>query len=417
MVTVELERAHIFCDFLKVDSNNKVIATEKYELVRADTDEGTGLYMETGDFNQHSLKIFNYNHVVDDTITKLFKAFPEHIKNEIINVSVRSDLDKFQNYDDIVSYSSNSSSVLIGFTLPLKFKQVTAEAGYKKDNVILPAAIEVYYAIDSEDNITNASIEFRAIDRDSFIIYNMDATPIDNFNDLAKFQYKPVDKACLNTEGGRIITDRSMCNAVDLFVSTPYDFIPYFISQKGNVTFKIENTVNDLVKYNASKNKELTYKITVTNTGNASSSDNVITTNVAKEVTVNEKGISDSGVYNKKDHTITWNVDLIDVGEVLSVTYEATAPADANGKELIGNSSIRSAQVTKDVYSNFTVVTLDKVIEVVKNPNTGTMLYVANTNVGISVDWLMSILLFFAVLLIVFRISFKKMRMKRYKDI
>jgi high-affinity K+ transport system ATPase subunit B len=129
-------------------------------------------------------------------------------------------------------------------------------------------------------------------------------------------------------------------------------------------------------------------------------------------VVVEESSISDSGVYNKQSNTISWNITKIDASEEVKVSYKAIAPKSADGKELIGNSYITSDQVTTRVYSNNTIVTLDKIVEIIDNPNTGMhMLYIPNTNIGIPISFLFIIIMIICISLVVFKNKFMKKSM------
>ena len=155
--------------------------------------------------------------------------------------------------------------------------------------------------------------------------------------------------------------------------------------------------------------RSLEYKILVKNIGNAPSSDNVITTNVPQKVIVEETSISDSGIYNKKDNTITWRVDRIDIEEEFIVSYNAIAIKESDEKELIGNSNVTSQQMSSKVYSNNTIVSLDKIVEIIYNPVTGSnMIYIPNTNIGMPVSILFMIIIILSVTATTITIKIKK---------
>jgi hypothetical protein len=291
---------------------------------------------------------------------------------------------------------------------PIIVKQVKGEPGYKQNDIILRTEFELRFNYDREtgEKVSKTVVVGAWLDYGQ-IIYGGEIGPITSIEQYGQIQYSTldgsdVDRACLTTNYGVIaFTD---CNTWDNFGSTGFNMVPYFVEEKGEVKFEVENLVNGMAKYNASKDKKLEYTIKVKNTGNASSGDNVIKTYVPKEVSVNENKISDGGVYNKNEHTITWNIDYIEIGEVLSVSYEATAPEKTDGKELIGKSSIQSGQVLTEVYSTNTIVTLDRIVEVINNPNTGTMVYIANTNIGVPISVLvMFVIALFAVIVVLIK--------------
>jgi len=214
--------------------------------------------------------------------------------------------------------------------------------------------------------------------------------------------------SCINTNNDMIIMDSDECTVHDKYGSGAYTLVPYFVEEKGTVKFEIENTVNGLAKYNASKDKSLEYIINVQNNGDIASTQNKIVTYVPSGVTVIKDSISDSGVYSESDGTITWMLDNIEVSEKVEFSYKATAPADAEGKELIGHSTVESGQVLNAVYSNNTVVTMDKIVEVINNPETGTMVYIAHTNIGLPLSYIMMFLVALCVVILFLARKLKK---------
>ena len=152
--------------------------------------------------------------------------------------------------------------------------------------------------------------------------------------------------------------------------------ITNFVEEKGTVKLEIENTVNGALEFNAKDNRELEYKITVKNTGDATSGNNIIETTVADEVIVKEETISDAGNYDKVDKTITWRIDNLDSNEEYSVYYNATISSGVDkNKTYIGKSKVFSNQ-SDEVSSKETKVFLNKSSEVINgkdnlvNPNT-----------------------------------------------
>jgi uncharacterized repeat protein (TIGR01451 family) len=243
------------------------------------------------------------------------------------------------------------------------------------------------------------------------MIYDADTPEINSISDLRSFTPESIESACMNTDNqGKIITDLSGCTKhKDYYGSGSYYLVPYFVAKNGEVKFEIQNTVNNVVKYNASKEKGLKYKVSVTNTGNAASDNNIITAYLPKEITIIESTITDNGVYNRENHTITWTYEYMEEKEKHDFYYEATAPAETNGKELITNASVKSNQVLTDTYSNNTIVTLDKIVEIISNPKTGTTtVYIPNTNIGVPINILLLLIVALCVATIIVKSHKKK---------
>ena len=220
---------------------------------------------------------------------------------------------------------------------------------------------------------------------------------ITTIKDLLTKEYSTIqDKSCVNTHNDYIIMDDvNSCIPMDYNNSAgSFKLVPYFVDERGTVSFDITNTVNGLVKYNASNDKHLEYKITVKNKGDITSTNNIIITYVPEKVEVDEDSISDSGEYDSEHHSITWVIDQLEAQEETEFSYNAIVDKDINGEELIGHSTVESDQTMIATYSNNTIVSLDKIVEIITNPNTGiTMVYVPNTNIGVPVS------LFFMVLI------------------
>ena len=394
--------SYITLSFFKVSSDNKVLKNQKYELASIEG-EGTGKYLELKEDGRYSIKDSNTEN--NDT-SFVIPILPNAIKAVLSSINTREEaLALGTTYGNFFRTSTyNGDRISVNFYIPVRLKHINGEPGYKKNDIIFKAPVNVNYTYDNSNQITYKRMYFSIWNMDNGYIYGHEVTAGNSVTDLSTLSYTSFNReesACLYTNAGLIITDYARCTTSEPYGSGVYYSVPYFVDEEGTVKFEIENTVNGLAKYNASKEKKLEYKINVKNVGNASCDSNVITTSVPKEVTVDEKAISDSGVYNKKDNTITWNVDLIEIDEALTFTYNATAPEGVNGKELVGNSSITCGQVAGAAQSNNTIVTLDKVVEVIKNPDTHTMVYIANTNIGMPLSFLLTLLLLLSVILLV----------------
>lgn len=143
------------------------------------------------------------------------------------------------------------------------------------------------------------------------------------------------------------------------------DYVPLILfNEKGNVLLKINNYVNNFAKYTTTRGKTLNYRVEVVNSGTAPSTNNVIVTNVPKELVYVKGSASDGGIYNKTNHTITWRVNSIKANSSVSFRYSATVPKDAlAGIEFIGKSIISSQEIG-EIQSRETNVSL------INNPKT-----------------------------------------------
>lgn len=402
----------IYSLFFKVNSDNKVLKDQKYEIVSADKEISTGIYTQVGEYGQYYIKDGGY--VEESSSDFVVNVLPEFVKEALKNVNTLDDALAFEEFgsENVSVYNPTYSKfVRLIFNVPVKYKQVESSPGYVKQNIYNIAEVIVKFEYDDNNQVTNSHIDLRLWY--SNYIYEEDFVLADDFSKLYLYgndaEFADYGYACLNTNVDTIVMpDTEECTVEDSFGSIGFSTVAYFVDQKGTVKFEITNTVNDLAKYNASKDKNLEYKINIKNTGDVASGDNVINSYVPVGIEVVEDSISDSGVYNKEKSTITWNVDYIEALEELVVSYKAVAPSESNNKEYIGYSDIVSAQLEKEVQSGNTIVTLDKVIEVVTNPDTDVnMIYIAHSNIGIPVSYLV---VFVAVMCFVSVVLFKKIK-------
>lgn len=399
----------LFLDFFKVSPNNKILTNQQFELSSIDG-KGTGFFTNISDYGTYNINWYD-NTSSESTLSFVENVLPDFVIDELSTVHTRDDLNKFNAYGSNFNIYGNDYSTNISFVLPVRLKQTITEEGYKKKDIVVLAEVEVVYYYDDSNNIYRKSLEFEIWNSEIGMMYNNEIGDLKTMNDLNNFISDDLEDACLNSANGRIITNYRRCTESNMLFSSEYFMVPYFIDEEGTVKLEITNTVNNLAKYNASDNKKLEYKICVKNTGDISSTNNVIVSYVPKGIEVDLKSISNSGTYNKSDNTITWNIDLIEEGKEIELSYKAMAPSTANGNELIGKSSVISDQVKTKVYSNDTIVTLDKIVEIIKNPKTGTsMIYIPNTNIGLPLNIFLVILASLIILgmFIVKKFKFKK---------
>jgi len=377
-----------------------------------DEEVNTGLVVSNKNSKNNLFVITHENEEGAEAIS-LYKALPKVVREELENIKTIEDIEalsqKDADYHSIKNEADNNYR--LSFEVPIRFKQTKMLGGYQSNNVIYSLGTRIYYKYDSNNKITNKRINFNSWNKSLGIIQGNDIPAYSKLSDMEKFYSSEQAKACMNSDDqGKIITDNSECTDHISMGSGIFTLVPYFINKEGTVNLKITNTVNGLARYNASKNNNLQYRIEVTNMGNANSSNNIITTRVPSLVQVDTKSISNYGTYNKKSNTITWNIDEIQAGEKVQLFYRAIAPESAKNKELVGNSSVKSEQVANVVQSTNTVVTLDRIVEIIKNPETGTLIHLVNTNITLPVSFVISFILILSILsfLIVRKIHIKK---------
>lgn len=396
--------------FFKVSDEYKVLKGQKYEIMAYDESSTTGRFLEEGQYGQYYMRDSNYSY---DNNSFSINILPQYFRDFMDSINSYEDYYDFAQSKGInlngyySTWQYNLPALLYRFYIPVKLKEITGTPGYKKQDlaIIFNVDFEIMYDRDTHEALYKY---VRTEAWNSWFVDLDDYKDIKNIDDLISVNNSPQEYdgeySCINTNNDMIIMDSFECTYSDQYGSTGYTLVPYFVEEKGTVKFEIENTVNGLTKYNASKDKNLKYEISIKNIGDVESTNNIIKTFIPEEIEVKEDSISDNGVYDKDGHFITWNLNMIDVGNVYSFTYDALAPNETNGKDLIGKSSIESDQVLDAVFSSNTIVTLDKIVEIIENPNTGTMVYLANSNIGLPLSYLMMLLItFFVVILFLVR--------------
>ncbi len=409
-----------FLVFMKVDENYKIINDEKYELLPISGKETTGIYSTIGSQGQYRLN----GEISSSGNSNLAKSFvPQFILDDISSVNSLQEVENKYKDKDAYQYNYFTGVSDVVFYLPYKLKQTQTKEGYKNSDIYVTGRVTVSFWYNTDGSIESKYISI-LIDNNVLGYDISNVKPVNNEEDIVYYNNAQITHgdACINTSdsGTIIIGDESLCTYEDDSYnrySSYYNVVPYFVSKKATVTLEIKNTVNNVSKYDASKDKNLEYQITIKNTGNITSTNNVIVTYVPKEVEVNKNGISDNGTYNQNNHTITWVLGAIEANESKTLTYKATAPKETH-QNLVGHSTIKSDQVAKEVISNDTVVVVEKEQESVnaksieENPNTA--------NFGPYLLYSKPFLLVYSVLLIIvvtITVKFIKKRLKinRYR--
>ena len=259
------------------------------------------------------------------TLNSIIGMFPPKIQNDL-NTFLKT---RSTNHLGSDYYYLNNNT--IGFAIPFFIEEETAPSGYiVGEKIVLPIIVM------GTLNGDNVELILQTDDPYLYLKYNKNL----DYNDFSRyimshsFENDLVDCRNLNFHS-------NVLDNIDL----DYDPIILF-NEKGNVSLKINNYVNNLSKYTTTRGKTLNYRIEVVNSGSAASTNNVIVTNVPKELVYVKGSASDGGIYNKTNHTITWRINSIKANSTVSFRYFATVPKDAmTGIEFIGKSTISSQEI------------------------------------------------------------------------
>ncbi len=304
-------------------------------------DEQNGLY-GLGYFSTNSE---GPRDVVNKKITSeaVFAMFPR---------KVQSDIDTYLETGSSNHLDSNYYMIMdnaVYFNIPLFIEEETAPSGYViGEKIVIPLDVEVKYHPDYSEIYLDAEVE------QIYLKYNKNL----DYNDFSSYLI-----------GERFSNDLVDCNQLDfhsnVLDNTGIDYDPIILfNEKGNVVLKINNYVNNLEKFTTTRGKTLNYRVEVVNSGTVSSTNNVIVTQVPKELVYVKGSASDGGIYNKTNHTITWKISKIVSNSKVSFRYSATVPKNVlTGISFIGKSSITSQEIG-EIQSRKTNVSL------INNPDT-----------------------------------------------
>lgn len=231
----------------------------------------------------------------------------------------------------------------VSFPIPMFLEEVTAPEGYLVgEKIVLPAYVEIR----QDDGNIFATISFFNTYR--YLKYNKN---VDYNNPISYFLSSDIK----NDE----VDCREYNISLDSIFNKKQSYVPIILfNKKGNVLLRITNYVNNYENYTTSRGKTLNYRVEVENYGTVVSHDNVIVTDIPKELEYVTGSASNGGIYNKTRHTITWNVSTINAGSKINLTYSVIVPKNVSlGAKFIGKSSITSKEVG-EIHSRETTVSL-----------------------------------------------------------
>ena len=410
--------------FYRVSPDNKILKREKYALYSVD---GKDIELEFTNLESGRQRLTTF----DDNIRsdKFYDIIPDYMLTEMRSLQTKEDAINYFSNSNVFRVHDYTSLKEVGvyFNLPVRIKQLEVEPGYYAHDVIVPFPFRLDVNYNNNSEITSIGVYTTFYELPDEYLYDDVVRTFTTVNDF-DLPYRSFSLACLDDNAGMIAapTDEN-CSGWEGSPSISLEYVPYFVATKGDIKYDIENSVNGVTRYNASNEKDLDYVINAKNTSDVVTSEIELVTYVPDEVIVKEDTISNNGVYNSSEHTITWTKDRMAIGEVLSVNYSAVAPDSKDEKELIGYSIIRSTQVTTGVQSNNTVVTLDNIVEIeetpstptnnstpgntttnVENPYTGAKNFMGDTSITVQ----FTILIVFAILVFLTSLMYSKKKKK-----
>ena len=303
---VPTESSYFFTfDFKKTDASATVeipLKNAEFNITSLDnryTFETTQSYNNTNDYYElQSLKIVN--------VEELYELLPQEIKNlySSINsyndyINIKSQI-KYSNYDrcnewyDENNNKYSDSSIEINFQIPIKIVETKSPIGYIKDEFVAITDVTLFFYYKNQNE---------AIDNKQIVI-----TSTNNIF----YQYdKTIDY-------NQYIVNN---NLIELLQSYP-SYEGYIPNKKGNVELEIDNKIENAYNYETNSKKIVNYVIKVSNKGNAPSGDNIVTIVIPKDLKVKEETISDNGILDLENNTVSWSIDYLESNSEKNLSFD-----------------------------------------------------------------------------------------------
>ena len=407
----------------KYDEEGNELPNVRFELKsRNEQLSVSSVYDYYGYYINETLRGENYFSDVYNNLTNEQKALVEsiHTIDDLDNMpedSVQcSSYDRFTQYEFADSFSvpavgagENIPEVgycYVEFPTYLTLEEVRAPSGYAKDKVLIPGVITIgFHQVGYEEvsvseevsippvgaqELTNKlemmgamlysgnpyyMIRYGDVDRNSLL-----GIDIDSAARIWSRNYSETE--CIRQERKSKLPENKIAN---IFASQGQAAAPSMASRvfrdtdsasiclvnhRGDVSLEATSTVNNVESITTSVNQQLEYKVVVKNTGEVDALDNKIRSTIPEGFVYVDGTASLGGVYN--NGAIEWEVDRINKGENLELTFKAYAPKGVNvGQDYIGTTSVDSFDSNKKVEANKTMVRLS-----LQNPKTGVPMYI-----------------------------------------
>lgn len=294
---------------------------------------------------------------------QIIKVLPQEKQDLISNFSTREDVessplqkDCYENYCDVYE------------NFPVILEETKAPSGYIKEKRILIGYLSLYY--DFEGNEITYSGTDLYISTEAYL-YEQDLINTKTFTeDLFSGKY---DSLIKTTEPESRIELKRTDESTVQFDIDPVEANPLVIvNKKGTIDLSLQSYVNKKQNILTTNNKKIRYSLIIQNNGTATSTENIVKSNLPKGFEYVEGSASHLGEYNKKDHKVEWRIGELNAEETLELTYDAIIPNAADPKlEYIGTATINSREVPTEINAKETIVNLEEPETILKNPQTG----------------------------------------------
>ena len=143
---------------------------------------------------------------------------------------------------------------------------------------------------------------------------------------------------------------------------------PVIVDKVGTYNVNVTSYVNGSEATNAIIHDTVRVKVKISNEGTVDSYNNVVMARIPDGVNYVEGSVTDSGVYNELEKTITWNIDRLDASSTKEFSYDVIIPNNAtiNGT-FVANATLNSDNATEAIVSNDSTIRVTDIV----NPKTG----------------------------------------------
>ena len=341
-----------------IDQDDKDINNIKLELydsnnniIKKGTKEEKGFYTFNilNDINKYNDNI-DINYKLEQNYDYNYNLLPTNYKKIINSINSINDIKKLNNKE--ITIKNDNSTYALFFNIPFYVKQTNNYKNYEKISIVIPATVQVtYFFRDCDYKQTNKCfpVKNKTIDivlsKDGYYEYNEDINYLKYLN--SDSQKDIIEKTCKDNDCYLEIKDKIR-----------------------ELNINIKNTIKNMSSIITRRGKINTFKIKVINNDEKDSNENIITTYLNKDITVIPNSISDYGVLDKKNNTITWDISLIDNNSSFELFYDAFVNRGADTNKIYDTHTVlKSDTVKNNITSNSTKILLieNVIFEVIRD--------------------------------------------------
>ena len=331
-----------------IDNDNKDINSIKLELydsnkniIKKSTNLDKGFYSfnilnEVNNYNENNI---NVNYKLEQNYDYNYNLLPDKYKNIVNSISSITDIKKLKNKE--ITIKNDNSTYALFFNIPFYVKQTNNYKNYEKINVVIPATVQVtYYFRDCDYKkinkcfpVKNKTIDI-VVSKDGYYNYDENIDYIDYLNREDKDD--PIKKTCKDDNCYLEIKDKIR-----------------------ELNINLKNYIKDKTTIITRRGKILDFKVQVVNNDEKESNNNKIITYLNKDIIVIPNSISDLGILDEKNNTITWDISLIENKSSFDLNYKAYVKNNANTNKMYDTHTILKSNIVKNhITSNNTNIIL-----------------------------------------------------------